>query len=32
MSSRKNEIIYSPRTGSEMEKATENKVPIHKYS
>ena len=27
-----NKIIYSPRTGDEMEKATKHKVPIYKYS
>ena len=29
---REREIVYSPRTGTEMENATLHKVPIHKYS
>ena len=32
MSSREKNIIFSPRTGTEMENATQHKVPIHKYS
>lgn len=31
-SAREHRIIFSPRTGSEMEKATLNRTPIHRYS
>ena len=30
--SREHDIVYEPRTGTDMEKATLHKVPIHKYS
>lgn len=32
LTQREHNIIYNPRTGSEMEDATLNKVPIYKYS